>query len=223
MRTATLVSAGLLLSAGLTTAAVPGEMPTAGTLVAGLEEHFRGVQDYQCVMESEVRGEKKSAHGTYRIWYRKPELFRLKVLKGSHEGSEFAVTPSGKIRARPGGLLKKLVVKEFSKTDSRFLTPRGNYAWQSTFTAQCRELKQRLAAAQKCRVQPAPQAPGQMQIDFVYRPADRDEAIREIWTIDPSRDLLMEQEIFEGSRRVEHVRFRDYEENVGLNERFFKL
>lgn len=223
MRTATLVSAGLLFSAGLTTAAVPGEMPTAASLAAGLEEHFRGVQDYQCVMESEVRGDEKSAQGTYRIWYRKPQLFRLKVLKGSHEGSEFAVTPSGKIRARPGGLLKRLVVKEFPKTDSRFLTPRGSYAWESTFAAQCRELKERLAAAHQCRVKPSPDAAGHLQIDFAYRPSSSGGPVREIWTIDPARDLLLEQEIFEGGRRVEHVRFRDYEENVGLSERFFKL
>ena len=174
-------------------------------------------------MESEVQGKKSRTRGTYRIWFRKPSLFRLKVLKGRHEGTEFAVNPAGKIRARPSGFLGKVITKEFSKTDDRFKSPRGIYAWETDLGSQCRRLRERLRVAEACDVRPDPETPGLTRLEFCYRAPGHDEKTREVWTIDTAQRLLISQDVYENDRPVERVRFRDFREDIGLEERFFKL
>src|SRR2546423_211178 len=111
MRAVTLGSV-MLLTLGIGAAgAARGTAPSAPLdVVSRLESHFAGVKDYECVMQSEVHGANETSSGTYHIWFMKPDLFRLKVEQGHHHGSEIAVTPAGKVRARPGGVLGHVVV-----------------------------------------------------------------------------------------------------------------
>src|SRR3954453_18667730 len=104
----------LTLAAGTVGAAGPS---TPMEVVSRLESHFAGVKDYECIMDEEEHNGSETTSGTYHIWFMKPDLFKLKVEQGRHRGSEIALTPSGKVRARPGGALGHVVTKTMDKTD----------------------------------------------------------------------------------------------------------
>lgn len=188
-----------------------------------MESRLESVSEYSCVMESEVRGPKKTVRGTYHLWSRRPDCFRLRIEKGDHSGSEIALNGGNRVKARPGGFLKRLVSKTMSKEDSRLRTPRGAYPWDSRVEYQCRLLRERIRLAPKPLVKPVVAAPPQVALELSYRDPARGNAMREVWTVDTQSWLLTGQDIFENGKQVERVRYRDFRLNPGLEEDFFDL
>jgi outer membrane lipoprotein-sorting protein len=206
----------------LLAAAARSAPPAALEIADKLEARFRQLTDYECVMESELRNGKKVERGIYRVWFRKPDLIRVKVEQGNHRGSQFAVTKSGKVRAHGGGLLKSIVVT-MSKTDKRLRSVRGTYGWEADFGTYCRKLRERLRLTEKPDVRALPGAERHIQITLNYQnPADK-QSRREIWTIDSGEWLLTAVDAYENGTPVERVQFRDYRENTGLKDGFFNL
>jgi len=196
--------------------------PTPAQVVDRLESHILSVGDYQCVMESDITGDRDREKGTYRIWFRKPDLIRIKVERGSHRGSEISVTRRGNVRAHGGGLLKPIVTT-MKKTDSRLKDPRGSYAWESDFGTYYRRLREKLAAAEKAEVKPAPGEPDRLIMEVTYRDSERNRRLYEVLTIDSANWLLLKHDIYENDRQVAGVEFCEYRENTGLKEEFFDL
>src|SRR5262249_34982205 len=157
----------LLASCGLAAAAEPGpeRPPTAQEVISRLEARFSKVADYECTMESDIRRGKEASAGTYRIWFRKPELFRLKVERGRHTGSQIALNRAGKVRARPGGLLRNLVAKTMSREDRRLRSPRGGYPWEASYASLIPQLKRQIELAKRVEVRAVPAAPAELELE----------------------------------------------------------
>lgn len=212
---------GILLGSMLLVAARAAPL-TPAQVVDRLEARLGSVGDYQCVMESDIAGEKDRQKGTYRIWFRKPDLIRIKVERGSHRGSEISVTRRGSVRAHGGGLLKPIVTT-MKKTDSRLKDPRGSYAWESDFGTYYRKVREKLAAAEKAEVKPVPGSPDRLVMEITYRDPEHSRRLYEVWTVDSANWLLLKDDLYEDDRQVARVEFRDYRENTGLKEEFFDL
>lgn len=213
---------GILMGSLLLLAAVHAAPLTPVQVVDRLEARLHSVTDYQCVMESETVGDRDRQKGTYRIWFRKPDLIRIKVERGSHRGSEISVTSRGNVRAHGGGILKPIVTT-MKKTDSRLKDPRGSYAWESDFGTYYRKLREKLGTAEKAEVKPMPGAADRLLMEITYRDPERNRRVNEVWTIDSANWLLLKDEAYEEDRQVARIEFREYRENTGLKEDFFDL
>jgi len=221
MRTVTLGAVMLLtLAAGAVRAA---DSPPATEIVSRLESHFASVKDYECLLEEEEHNGNETTSGTYRIWFLKPDLFRLKVEQGRHRGSEIALTPSGKVRARPGGALGHVVTKTMGKTDPRLRSPRGGHPWDSNFGAIYADLRQHLMGAERAEVKRDPAGSEIVRIDVSYREPANGHTARDVYTVDLQRLYVTAIDSFEDGAQVDRMRFRDYQENTGLTEKSFDL
>lgn len=193
---------------------------TPADIVDRWAAHLQTVTDYEFVMETESVEGKKTEHATLHVWVRRPELVRVRVLKGAHRGSEISLCHSGKVIARSGGILGAIKVS-MSKTDSRLRDSRGDYAWQSDWGTACHKLRECLHSSEKseCRVL----SDGHEEITCTYPDPISHVERREVWTFDSSGPYLLERDAYENGTRVEHVTYRDWKENLGLRVSFFDL
>jgi outer membrane lipoprotein-sorting protein len=220
-----LALAALLAAAAMAASPTPpasGQLPAARDVVSRLEARFAEVTDYECVMDSEEYRAKKSDIGSYRIWFKKPELFRLKVEKGHHVGSEIALTKQGNVRARPGGFLKKLVSKAMSRDDKQLRSLRGGYPWDANFGSLIAALKRHVQQAERAEVRAAAGPPQVLDLQVEYRDPSLG-PVREVWSVDATSWLITGSDTYEGPTLAERVRFRGYRDNLGIPESFFSL
>src|SRR5947208_5705589 len=112
--------------AGAGTAALAALSPSA--ISDRLRERFARITDYECVMRTETRAGSRKEAAAFQVWYRKPGLFRLRVLKGRHHGSELALGTDGTLRGRRGGLLRPFS-RRLSRSDPSLRSLRGQPAW----------------------------------------------------------------------------------------------
>lgn len=212
----------LLLLAAL---ALPGlrthaETLTVQDLVNRLEKRFQSVNEYEVVMEGEFHGKKDHSRGTYHIWRRCPDRFRLRVEQGDHRGSEIAFADRGGVRARPGGILKKVVSTSMSRDDQRLRSPRGKYPWESCPERQVQVLNERVKLSKNAQVRPDA-GNHRVEVEMNYREPAQGTAMREIWTVDTQNWYVVAQDVFEDGRLVERVRYRDFRPNPGLKDSDF--
>ena len=184
------------------------------------EERFRTLNDYDCLADTESRAGKKSASGTYHLWFKKPEMVRIKVIRGGHRGSEVAIDKEGDVRGREGGLLK-VFVAGLSKTDRRLQSIRGvpitQLDWGSFYKAY-REHTAR-PGAQTALAPRTGDAPYLVTVTFT----DKGLRTRETFRIDPVRWTMLEGEVYEDDVRVDHIVFREVQLDVGTTEKWFHL
>src|SRR5688500_17909204 len=64
--------------------------PSADTVMARAEARFRALADYECVADCASRLGRKQEAGTYRLWFKQPDLIRTRVLAGKQRGAEVA-------------------------------------------------------------------------------------------------------------------------------------
>lgn len=218
MKSATLSRSFVGLILLLVTATLPGaraETWTVREVVNRIEHRFQSVREYDVVMEAEIQGKKDRAQGTYHLWRRRPDRFRVRVEKGDHRGSEVALSEGG-VRAKPGGFLKKLVTASMSRDDRRLRSPRGYYPWDSCLERQYQFLSERLRLSKDARVRPAGEY--RLELELSYRDPMHGAAMREVWTVDTREWLLVAQDIFEDGTQVERIRYRDFHPNPGLKD-----
>lgn len=201
----------------------PGPLPTPRDLVSRVEARLTRVTDYECVMESEIRRGKKSTSGTYHIWFRRPELFRLKVLRGRHSGSQLVLTRGGDVRARPGGLLGRVIAQRMDRNNSRLRSPRGGYPWDASFDSLLAQLKRQLQQSDRSEVRAGKNPPGSLELEVEYREPGLEGRVRDVWLVDGRDGMILGRDSFENGVLAERMRFRDYRENPGIPERFFDL
>jgi outer membrane lipoprotein-sorting protein len=206
------------LALALVCAAPPragAETWTVPEVVTRIEKRLQAVTEYDVVMEAEIQGKKNRTQGTYHLWRRRPDRFRLRVEKGDHRGSEIALSDGG-VRARPGGFLKKLVATSMSRDDPRLRSPRGAYPWDACLERQHQLLNERLRMSQDAHLRPTGEH--RLVLELTYRDPAQGTAMREVWTLDTQEWLLVAQDIFEDGKQVERVRYRDFHPNPGLKD-----
>lgn len=213
----TLLLLAALVLPGLRTQA---ETLTVQDVAKRMEKRFQSVNEYEVVMEGEFHGKKDHSSGTYHIWRRCPDRFRLRVEQGDHRGSEIAFADRGGVRARPGGVLKKLVSTSMSRDDRRLRSPRGKFPWESCLERQVQILNERLKLSKDARVRPAA-GEHRVELEMNYREPAQGAAMREIWIVDTQDWLVVAQDVFEDGRLVERIRYRDFRPNPGLKDSDF--
>lgn len=217
-----LILLGLALLAMAAMRAHAAEVMTPAAVMARGEQRFQSLQDYQCTVEMESRMGKQFETGSCDFWFKQPRMLRARITGGKRKGSVVAVDGSGTIRGHQAGLFKG-VVKTLKPGDSRLQTIRGssllNLDWGSFFQ------KYHYAAARpSARVTLAPRdaatgSPYQVQIAY----PDQGKRVREIYSVDPQRWVIVEGELEEDGVRVEHLVFEDIKLDTGVETPWFKL
>jgi outer membrane lipoprotein-sorting protein len=197
------------------------ETMTAASVMQRGEERFRGLTDYECLVDLDARVGKKVQTGTCQFWFKQPRMLRVKVLRGSRKGSQVAVDSTGQIRGSKGGILG-LIVRRMKSTDARLLTIRGTSMltldWGSFF------LKYRAAVLRPdARVVLAPRADARTPYQVTVTYPNLGKAVREVYSVDPERWLIVEGAVYEDETRVEHVLFREIKLDTGVKEQWFRL
>jgi len=110
----------LTVSLALFLTAIPALSPAPGAgtaesfkeVLAAAAAKFEQVQDYQCLYESFASDGKESETFLYKLYFSKPKLIRLEILKGRSKGTILLYDPDRKrVRLRIGsGLLYSLVL-----------------------------------------------------------------------------------------------------------------
>ena len=194
---------------------------TAEDVIHRAEERFRQLTDYDCLADTDSRAGKKTASGTYRLWFKKPEMVRIRVIKGGHRGSEVAVDSAGKVRGREGGLLKAFVVG-LSKTDRRLQSIRGVSITQLDWGNFYRGYREG-AARPGARVTLAPHTGDANPYEVTVTYPQEGKRVREVYRVDPARWVLLEADVFEDEVRVDHILFRDINLDTGVADKWFRL
>jgi hypothetical protein len=210
----------LALCAG---AAPPAETLTPALVAERLQARFERLADYECVMRTETRAAGKVEAGTFRFWYRKPGLLRLRVLKGRRKGSELVLGADGVLRGRKGGLLKPFS-RRLSRSDSSLRSLRGQPAWELDFGSFLRAMRERLALPGSSASLKAgsPQEP-LITLEVLYRPPGSSTRLRDVWVVDPREWLLVSGDVFDGETRVDHIQFAEIRPDRGLSEDWFRF
>ncbi len=199
-----------------------GSRTQAAPILARLEQfeqRARAIQAYECLLDNEIHGEKDSKVGTYRIWFRQPELMRIKVVAGDNKGSEIVLTAGGGVRARAGGALR-LIPISMTRTDRRLYDPRGHSAWDASFLKLHTRLKECLEKADQVQVTPLEAGNGH-RVTLHFRQGVH--KFRETWTLRPTGAPVERLEVEVDGRVVERTVFRDFRENPNLSPDFFKF
>lgn len=216
----------LCLTAAVLTAMVlpagPGRAEADGPwqILEKAEARYRELTDYECLVEAEARNGKKHESGTYRFWFRKPAMMKIRVTGGKSRGSDLVIDEQGRIKGRKGGLLKAIVIS-LSRNDHRLRNVRGNPVWELEWGAFYRKLRER-ASRPNTQFTLSP-ASGNQPHELVLRYTEGGKNMREVYHLDPRDRVLLLADFFEDNQRVEHVRFSEIRLNPGLENRFFRL
>jgi len=211
----------LLLLMLCTLQARSAQAPTAASVIQRGEERFRALRDYECMVDMESRLGKRVQTGTCQFWFKQPRMLRVKILRGDRKGSQVAVDGDGQIRGSKGGILG-LIVRRMKTTDSRLLTIRGTS--MMTLDSGSFFLKYHAAALRPdARVALAPHPDPNAPFQVVLTYANLGKSVREVYSIDPHRWVIVEGEVFEDETRVEHVVFRDIKLDTGTADGWFHL
>ena len=200
-------------------AAVPPLTPAA--VIAHGEERFRKLTDYECMVDIEARQGKKVEIGEGQFWFKQPRLLRLHVIRGSGKGSDVVVDTSGQIRGRKKGLLS-FIVTRLKAGDRRIHNIRGTSMleldWGSFFLRyHASTLRPDATVSMAARTDE--RAPYQVVITY----PDLGKAVREVYSLDSQRWVILEGELYEDNVRMEHVVFREIKLDTGVDEKWFKL
>ncbi len=216
------VTALLLLIAAAT--AAPGAAPlTPAAVAARLQSRFEHLADYECLLRTESRADGKVEAGVFRLWFRRPGMVRLRVLKGRRQGSELVLQADGTLRGRRGGLLRPFS-RRLDRADRSLRGLRGQPAWELDFGSFLRAQRERLALpGTTAVVHPATGVDPTVRLEVRYRPPGAASALRDVWTINPSEWLLTSADIFDGETRVDHVEFTEVRLNTGLKDDWFRF
>jgi hypothetical protein len=232
----------LVLSlAAMSPIAVAAPVPTAAEIAARLQERFHQMQDYQCVMRSETRAGTKADALTLRIWYRRPGLLRLRVLRGRHRGSELLLGGDGVLHGRRGGLLRPFS-ERLDRSDPSLRSLRGLPAWEVDFGSFLHSMEQRISQPDSSKAVHEAAGPTlvvEVEYDAIQTDT-RDGAhsqpdssassaplhhtrLRDVWTVNPKDWLLVSGDVYDGTERVDHFEFSEVQVDTGLKESWFRF
>jgi outer membrane lipoprotein-sorting protein len=186
-----------------------------------LQARFALVTDYECVMRTETRAGTRVEAATFRTWYRKPDLFRLRVLKGRHQGSELVRGTDGSLRGRRGGLLRPFS-RRLSRSDPSLRSLRGQPAWELDLGSFLRAMRRRMALPGSLSTVKEPGPDGRdLTLEVQYKAPEGDHSLRDVWSIDPQSWLLVSGDVYDDTQRVDHFEISDLRLDRGLTESWF--
>jgi outer membrane lipoprotein-sorting protein len=214
----------LSLAAGLVPAAASAPVDlTPETVAEKLQHRFDQLTDYEAVMDTETRSGARVEAARFHVWYRKPGLFRLRVLRGRQRGSELLVEADGALRGRRVGLLRAFS-RRLSRSDPSLRSLRGQPAWELDLGSFLRAMRQRMSqSGSSSTVQkPAPDGPN-VRLEVRYHSPADGRPLRDEWTIDPRTWLLIVGEVYDGEQRVDRFEITEIKTDRGLPVSMFRF
>jgi outer membrane lipoprotein-sorting protein len=212
------------LAAGFASAATstPASL-TPETVSAKLQQRFEQLTDYEAVMNTETRSGARIEAARFHVWYRKPGLFRLRVLRGRQRGSELLVEADGTLRGRRGGLLRPFS-RQLSRSDPSLRSLRGQPAWELDLGSFLRAMRKRMAQAgsSSAVLKPAPSEPD-LRLEVRYQSPADGHPLRDVWIIDPRTWLLVGGEVYDGEQRVDRFEITDFKPDRRLPLSMFRF
>jgi outer membrane lipoprotein-sorting protein len=219
---ASLLALLALLAAAPVRSSLPGP-PSPAVVAERLQQRFDQIRDYDCVLHTQTRARARVEAAAFHLWYRKPGLLRLRVLRGRHHGSELVVGADGVLRGRRGGLLR-VFSRRLDRSDPSLRSLRGQPAWELDFGSFLRTMRERMALPRSTAAVRMPTAgEPQLMLEVRYRPAGAAGFLRDLWSIDPAGWLLAGGDVFDGETRVDHIEFSDIHRDTGLKESWFRF
>jgi outer membrane lipoprotein-sorting protein len=193
------------------------------TVAQRLQQRFDQLSDYECVMKTETRAGTRVEAATFRVWYRRPGLFRLRVLQGRQRGSELVVESDGTLRGRRGGLLRPFS-RRLSRSDPSLRSLRGQPAWELDMGSFLRSMRQRMEQPASSAILQEPQSGArESRLEVRYRASGEGPTLRDVWVFDPSTWLLVAGDVFDGEERVDHFEISEFKIDTGLKESLFRF
>jgi outer membrane lipoprotein-sorting protein len=197
------------------------EADRASEILDRAESRFRSITDYECVIDYDCRLPDRAESKTFRVWYRQPNLLRVRVLRGPNKGSEVALDENGRYRGRKGGLLRPIVVS-LKPTDKRLQGIRGKSITEfnvGTIYQRCRARASQGSA--ELQVARTAEEPGTKGVVLSY--AENGRRVQETYRFDPSTWFLSSCTVVENGNLIESFDVQQLKVNSGLDENWFRL
>lgn len=197
------------------------EPQTVEAVIARAEARHESASDYECVADTESRLGEKHEASRVRVWFKKPRLLRLRVVRGDEKGSEIVVDGDGHIRARKDGLLKAFVAR-VKPDDPRLRTARGTSVLEIEWGAFFRRFRKHAARpGAETLLSPRTRANAPYEVVLTY--VEEGKRVREVYRIDPQLWTLTDAEILEDGVRVSRATFSETRIDTGLKDDWFRF
>jgi len=99
------------------------------TVISNLQQKFEQVKEYSCMQETYEKSGEKTDSRIVKIFFRKPNLIRIEVLKGRDAGG-IAIYKDNFVWGRQSGWLKGIRLK-FKPADKTVLSLRGSKIYET--------------------------------------------------------------------------------------------
>lgn len=200
-------------------AVAAAEPTTALGVIERAQQAFESVTDYQCLVQWYGPEDGKMTHAVYRVWFKKPHMFRLRVIHGSHHGSEIVETPEGHFYGRAGGLLKSFSIR-LKPNDDRLRDSRGGFVTDLVWGKLYRDFRAH-AGLPGAKTSLLPHRAPDEPFDAVVVYPQRGTTIRTRYRVDPRIWEVVETEDQENGVQTGKLDFQEIRTNTGLPDRFF--
>jgi outer membrane lipoprotein-sorting protein len=196
-------------------------LPTAKEIIFGAEKKFASIEDYTCTADAHYRKGDRTEDKVFRVFFKKPELVRLDVLKGDGEGGAAVLTKDGGVKAHGGGWLSWLVLP-FGLDNPLVTTIRGHTLRQSHFGYIIQMMKETLASNEASVAAESFDGAPSYVLKTSYIDAGG-VARKEVAVIDRASLLVRKVQEYEGSAEVVSVTYYDIRTDQGLKDRLFDM
>lgn len=195
------------------------EANRAGEILDRAEQRFRSISDYECVIDYDCRLPERRESKLFRVWYRQPNLLRVRVLQGPGKGSEVAVDEKGRYRGRKGGLLKPIVVS-LKPTDKRLQGLRGKSISEFNLGTVFQRCRGRLSEG-GANMQVAKSADSTKGVVLSF--SENGRRVQETYLFDPDTWFLTSCSVLENGNLIETFDVQQLKVNTGLSADWFRL
>lgn len=198
------------------------DTPTVQSVVEAFRERYAALDDYQCRMYEFCRKGSAFEERTMDLYFKKPRLIRMDVVKGNRSSDNGAVgvfRNNGNVTVRPGGLLSFLSVT-VDKHDPRIASIRGHAIDEIDLQA-VRDLIQSREADGVLTVSVAD---GEYLLSSRPRdPSKNGGVTRELIRLAAVKYLPISSDSFEGDTLVQHVEWSRFVLDAGLPDELFDV
>ncbi len=196
-------------------------LPSAREVVASIESRFASMNDYVCLADAHyVKGAEREDK-LFRIYFKKPELVRMEVLRGNQEGGAVVLTKDGRVKAHAGGWLSWLVLS-FPLDSPLVTTIRGHTLRQSHFGYMINMMKG-IVATNEANVRAEDFGGVSSYVLETSLSGPDGVPQRKVAIVDRRTSLLEKVEEFEGATEVVNVTFYDVKVDQGLSDDLFDM
>lgn len=215
------VNARLLLAADAPPAPIAADAAPEDILRA-FDSRWAALKDYSCSLDTKVRRGEKETHDVLDYAFKKPALWKSRVVKGADEGSTVARGADGKIRARAGGALGIIAIT-MKEDDARLKDPRGATLNEADWGFIARQFQKRRGAGWTFERLPDERIRGvDCAIVQAAGKADAMGETREALAFDKATLALKARRLWEGEAQVDDTVYDRVKLDQGLTDEFFK-